>query len=548
MNSSVKRSPLFYFILALLLALPALLINLGKQPVIDDEAIRALVAFEMVKTGDYITPSIAGELYLKKPPLYNWLITLSFHALNRSDEFAVRLPMVVSLLLFSLTIFYYFRKEMDLKFAVLSALMFLTCGRILIYESLHGLIDITYSLLIFIFFMHIYRSFMQGNLPKLFLIGYVIIAFSFLMKGLPSLAFLGITLLVLFISQKRFKMLFHWSHFVGVGLFITITGGYYVLYFLQNDIPIQQILDVFLGESSRRTAVRFGFWPTVWHIVAYPADVFYHFLPWTFLVILLLRKGSFRKIKKQPFVRYLFLVFVFNIIIYWTSPEVFPRYILMLIPLLYGIFVYVYLDQKTENTIYVRIVEWTFGILLILVAMGGLTPLFVELPLNASQSWTLALSLTIVLSLIAVVYFRDQMNRLAWLVIALLVLRIGFNLTVIPARLVNSSEIVSKEMAREIIKKTNGQTTGIWWNKEFNPNPYYGFRVTSYRFNYYLFLFKDEVLTLTEEKKMDRLFISPRPFLNGEHFEFYHACDPPGQGGSELVLFRFLTEEESPNQ
>jgi 4-amino-4-deoxy-L-arabinose transferase-like glycosyltransferase len=545
MNKRMQRSPLFYFILALLLALPAFFINLGKQPVIDDEAIRALVAFEMVKTGDYITPSIAGELYLKKPPLYNWLITLSFHALDRSDEFAVRLPMILSLLLFCLVIFYYFRKEMNLKFAVLSALMFLTCGRILIYESLHGLIDITYSLLIFVFFMHIYRSFMQGNLPKLFLIGYVIIAFSFLMKGLPSLAFLGITLLVLFISQKRFRMLFHWSHFVGVGLFIAITGSYYVLYFLQNEVPVQQMLEVFFGESSRRTVVKFGFWPTVLHIISYPADVFYHFLPWTFIVILLFQRGMIRKIKKQPFIRYLSLVLLFNIIIYWTSPEVFPRYILMLIPLLFGVLVFAYQEQKADPTVFVRIVEWTFGVLLLLAAFTGLAAFFVDVPLTPAETWVFAVSLTIVLGVIAFFYFRDQIHRLMWLVIALLVLRIAFNFTVIPARLVNSQEIESKEMARDLIKRTNAKTTGIWWNKDFKPNPYYGYRITSYRFNYYLFLFKDEVLPITQERETDRLYISPVPFVEGENVERYHRCYPPGQGGSELVLFRFLPPVEA---
>jgi hypothetical protein len=220
----------------------------------------------------------------------------------------------------------------------------------------------------------------------------------------------------------------------------------------------------------------------------------------------------------------------------------------MLTPLIFGILVYSYEEQKTENTIFVRIIEWIYGVLLILAAFGGLVPPFVDLPLNSSQSWTFAILLTIVLAFIAFTYFRDSMNRLMWLVIALLVLRIGFNLTVIPARLVNSNEIVSKEIARELIDKTNAQTTGIWWNKEFNPNPYYGYRITSYRFNYYLFLFKDEVLNITEEKETDRLFISPRPFINGENIEPYYSCDPPGHGGSELVLFRFLTEEKSANQ
>ena len=68
-----KNNWIFYLIIGLLL-FPALLINIGVLPFIDDEAIRALVSMEMIFSGDYITPTIAGELYFKKPPVFNWLV------------------------------------------------------------------------------------------------------------------------------------------------------------------------------------------------------------------------------------------------------------------------------------------------------------------------------------------------------------------------------------------------------------------------------------------------------------------------------------------
>lgn len=542
MMNKIAVSPVFLFIIALLIAIPALFINLGEQPLIDDEAIRGLVALEMLEKGDFITPSIAGELYLKKPPMYNWLIALSFMALDRQDEFALRLPMVISLIFFTLVIFYYFRKEMGVKFAAISSLLFLTSGRILIYESLHGLIDITYSMVIFIFFMHIYRSYMQGRLLKLFIVGYLLIAFSYLLKGLPSIVFLGITMLVLFISNKKFKLLFHWGHYVGILIFIAIVGGYYLLYFSRNDIAPEDMFSVIIGESTRRTAIRFGFWRTALHLLSYPFSILYHFLPWGIMAILLFRKGAIRLIRKQSFIRYLTLVFLANIVVYWISPEVFPRYILMLIPLMLGVFVFLYLKQKEENTLQVRIVEWVYGGVIGLTVVAAVLPFFIELPLERSFLIMLGSALVLILGSIQVFYWKDKSNRLLWMVIALLIIRIGFNLVVLPVRVAESNEAASRDQLREIIKKTDGQDLMFYWNTEFEPNPYYGYRIPSYRANYYLALYKDHAIQLDTSRVLDPdiLYISRDFLLDPAKIEEIENFEIPGLE-SKLVLFRAKT-------
>ncbi len=45
------------------LLIPALLINLGMLPLIGDEAIRAVVALEMMASGDYITPTLCEIIH-----------------------------------------------------------------------------------------------------------------------------------------------------------------------------------------------------------------------------------------------------------------------------------------------------------------------------------------------------------------------------------------------------------------------------------------------------------------------------------------------------
>lgn len=67
-------------------------ISLGNLPLNDwDEAIRALVAREIYRTGNWLYPTLHGQPYFFKPPLMHWLIALSYH-IGGITEFTTRLP------------------------------------------------------------------------------------------------------------------------------------------------------------------------------------------------------------------------------------------------------------------------------------------------------------------------------------------------------------------------------------------------------------------------------------------------------------------------
>ena len=322
MIGSQSNKPLVFFtVLAGLLYLPAYLINLNLVQLINDEAIRAIVAFEMIKSGDFITPTIGGVPYLMKPPLFNWILALFFQLSGSWSETVIRLPVILSVILFAATIFFFIRKEFGNRVALINALAFVTYGRILFYESMHGLIDITFSWLIYVFFLLSWHFFRKKKYLALFLAAYAITAVAYLLKGLPSLVFVAVTLVVLFIQGKQIRMLFNWRHLLGLCLLISIVGGYYFVYFMNNTVGPGQVFDVLTGEVTRRTAVRFGIWNALLHLLTYPFENIYHFLPWSVMVILFLRKGSLKLIRENKFLWYLLVVFLFNIIPYWTSPE-----------------------------------------------------------------------------------------------------------------------------------------------------------------------------------------------------------------------------------
>jgi len=307
-----NKTLLFFFTLALILFFPAYLINLDMVQLIRDEAIRAIVAFEMLKSGDFITPTIGGEPYLMKPPLFNWILAFFFSVTGSWSEYVIRMPVILSIIFFSLTIFLFTRKKFGNLMALANALAFVTYGRIIFYESLHGLIDMTFSWLIYSFFMLSWYFFEKRKYLVLFLVAYAIAGISYLLKGLPSLYFVAVTLLILFIQGKKFMMLLNWRHFLGIALLVVIVGSYYLMYFSRNAIEPGQVLQVLTGEVTRRTVVRFGIWNTILHFFTYPFETIYHFLPWSLLVIMILGKGSLKMIKGDKFLFYLVLVFFFT--------------------------------------------------------------------------------------------------------------------------------------------------------------------------------------------------------------------------------------------
>jgi 4-amino-4-deoxy-L-arabinose transferase-like glycosyltransferase len=85
---------------ALLLALTAalLLFRLGAVPLLGpDEPRYARVAVEMQRAGEWVRPTLAGEPWLEKPPLYYWMAGAAFRFLGETET-AARLPSVLAAL------------------------------------------------------------------------------------------------------------------------------------------------------------------------------------------------------------------------------------------------------------------------------------------------------------------------------------------------------------------------------------------------------------------------------------------------------------------
>ncbi len=424
----------YFYILAILLIFPALLINLGLLTFNEDEAIRSLVALEMKYSGNLIVPTLNGTYYYFKPPLYNWIILLFYHIFDDVTPWTARFTTIVNLLTFTYTIYLINRKYLDKHKAIIIALVFITCGRIIFWDSMLAYIDISYSWVTYVEIMSIFIFYKKKKYWQLFLVSYLLMSIGFLMKGYTSIAFQGLSLVAFFIWKKDFKRLFSIPNFVGLGLFGLIVGGYYFAYSQYNSI--ESTFTPLLDQSVRRTALHktIDVWQTVRHLFTYPFDNIYHFLPWSLMIILIFSKRSVKVIFKNDFVAFNAIMFLANITVYWVSVEVYPRYILMLAPMIFTVYIYMYDVHFAENSRFVEILHILFLILFVAIFAVSLLPYFEERAWLNDNYIQKTIFLNISILLLAITYYLRKNNKLIILVLLVLVVRIGYDWFMIPGR------------------------------------------------------------------------------------------------------------------
>lgn len=467
-----RRLSIWIYTLAGFLLIPALLINLGLLTFIDDEAIRSLVALEMMLSGNYITPTLHGEFYYNKPPLFNWIIILFFRGFGQVNEFVARLPTVFAIFGYGATIYFFVRKHLGDHTALLAAFLFITCGRMLFYDSLLALIDITFSWCIFTLFMVIFHYLEKEKYLTLFILTYTLTAVGFLFKGLPAVVFQGITLLAYFSYRKKFWQLFSWQHVVGGLCFMAVLGSYYLTYHQYNDLGI--VAQTLFTESSKRTAVTHGMGKTIQHLFTFPFELIYHFLPWSLLVVYLFHRSTKELLQASAFIRFCIIAFLANIIIYWVSVEVYPRYLLMLMPLVFILFAHLHSYHSQQNTIHYTLLRWLFLVPIVAIVLMSFLPVILEQTQETPDLWVKTLSLILGLSIIAYAYWKLPGQQMPIMVLFLIVFRIGFDWFVLPDRNANDFGDVCRQTSRQVGAAYKSSPLQVWDAKLMQPtNSFY---------------------------------------------------------------------------
>ncbi len=459
MLKRVLSSQMFWMICCFILLLPALLVNLGINPFIEDEAIRGTVSMEMMYSGNYITPTINGIFYYSKPPLYNWILVF-FYKLFGISEWSSRFATVIFLLGFGKSI-YDTHKQFGFSASnsLLLAFIYITCGRIMFWDSFLGLIDIFYSWMMYLLMVYIYLDWKNNHSWKLFLRVYTLVAIGFMLKGYPTFMFLGLTVLVVATIRKDWKRIIHPAHLVGVGILALVVGGYYYLYSQYHDVS--RTIMPLVEQATSRTGIWHGLKNVVVHIFTYPFENVYHFLPWSLMIILLARKDVINKLRENEFIWFSCWAFLINILVYWVSPQVYPRYILMLAPLFFTVMLFLY-NRTSPADVKMIILHWLWGLIVMLTPILLIVGVMSR-DMSLIPSLELKVGIMTILLLVAAVSYLIYRSHRIWIVVAtVLIIRLAFNFFVFPIRTVENIATQTSSEATEVARQYGNEGISMY--------------------------------------------------------------------------------------
>ncbi len=320
-----KRVSSFLLLFLILGAAVSMLPNLGSYEFRMEESRRVLIAWEMVKRGEFLQPYFLGEPYFNKPPLFNWLILLSSSLLGWG-ELSLRLISLSFSCLSALTVCmfaYYLLK--DAKLALLAGLTYLTFSDILFWYGWLGEIDAAFTFFILLGTVSLYLSFYKSTF--LFWFAGLFTAGAFLLKGLPAYGFYLITFLAFLLHSKRYEVLKSVHSWGGALLSLLLP----LTWLLLTHYPEEFAKRLFL-ESSARVEGSFNLWKLIWHLIAYPLLNLKQTLPASVVLIVILLKD--RRLPTLPReLNPILLSLALNYLPYLFAAGSRGRYILPLFPL-----------------------------------------------------------------------------------------------------------------------------------------------------------------------------------------------------------------------
>lgn len=437
------------FLLAAGLLLLSLFVNLGVQPVYVEEPRRALIAMEMEEADNWLVPRQLGDYYYRKPPVFNWVLMVSAELMGGYSRWAIRLPTVLSLIGSMLLLYLVGRRYMGEAFGRLWGLLYVFCGAIYFFFSLLGEIDLFYSLLTLGSFLAFFHFQQQRQYAAMFLWSYGLAAVGLLTKGLPSIPFLGVTVLVWLYYERQLKLLLSWQHILGILLFAGLTGGYLALYAQHNSLS--NYWAELIGQSADRTLANYSVMDSLGYFLYFPIDTLQATLPSSLLLLLFAtHRGLWAQLRQHKLLVFCALVFLSNFLLYWLSPGSRQRYIYMLYPLMLAVGLYAWQRRGDLAAWREQAFRYLVGGALLLLAAGSLALNFI--PAFDFLPGRLLISLlgSGAFAGIAALHWRRPQFALYLLFFGLIAARFLFAFTVLPQRAHDSAAQRNTDLAHEI--------------------------------------------------------------------------------------------------
>lgn len=335
-------SPIFLTVFAALLFFPGLGLRDCWAPV---EPRYAEIARVMLAKGEWIVPTVNGELYTDKPILYFWLVLVGSKFLGGVNEWTIRFPSALSALGLVFTTYYMGRDLLNPRVGLLASVVLATSARVL-WEARWAHTDMTFT---FFFTLSVYLlcgAIFEKQDRKGLLLAYALMGFATLTKGLIGVVLPGLIILAFVLARREWQTILKLRVLPGMVVFLLVTAPWFAAVSLATDGKWLEDF-IWVHHIQRYTAGSGHQKPFFYYFANFPAD----FLPWALFAVpaIFAYKTQLKRLK-EPVPLFLFLWFVVVFVFFSFSNTKRGLYLLPIVPPA-AIFVARYFDDLTENRI-----------------------------------------------------------------------------------------------------------------------------------------------------------------------------------------------------
>ncbi len=289
----------------------------NSLPLKHEEPRRAIIAEEMLLTGNFIVPTVCQVPYYKKPPFHNWLIALTGIKNKYISNFGARVISLLSLILLSFFVFWLV-KEIDITKAFWAGIISLTSFSTMISYGMKAEPDMLFTFLFFVSYYFFIKD-------RIFLSS-IFMGASILTKGISPIFFYPSFIITsFFINNKpKFykKLLFHFL------LSLILPAIWIILYCFYGSI--HNLIDYLFFQLKDRTVSNLI--TILKDASLFPFRAFMAVFPWSLLFILSFNKKNFYFLKRNKIFISSLIIFLLIFSILFIFPCGKGRYFLPAVP------------------------------------------------------------------------------------------------------------------------------------------------------------------------------------------------------------------------
>jgi 4-amino-4-deoxy-L-arabinose transferase-like glycosyltransferase len=327
--SSMGRQPLFWGLLLLTTAL--YLPKLTTLTIRGEESRRAVIAREMLESGDWIVPRTQGVVRLSRPPFQNWLIAGTAMVTGGMSTWAVRLPGLAATLVTVTILYWYASRRLSPTGAFLTAVAYASMLQV-IEQGRTGETEPILAAVVAGSLLVWHGGLLSGWRPEAYwAAGAAFAALATLTKGLQGpLYFFAATWGYLLLTG-RYRLLFTRSHLVGGLVFLTIVGLWQIPFMLK--MSVEDGWMIYVSNVAKR--FHDDRWSTfVTHFLTYPPSIVVGCLaPWSILYFAYLHPDVRAHLgPRRELLGFCLIATLICLPSVWLPPEARPRYFMPLFP------------------------------------------------------------------------------------------------------------------------------------------------------------------------------------------------------------------------